>query len=307
MDRAAAIGILLAAWASIGAVVAAQPASDGLARAEAALRAGRPLEAERALRSLLQVDPDAFLARNLLGRVRAAQKRWEEARVEFEAALSRRPDDAVLHLNLGAACFELRRIEAAQAACLRALELDPTLALARLYLGRLAEEAGRLDEAHAHYSEAVALAPRDPWPHHFRGGLRLRTGRIQEALEDFERARDLAPDLPAVLWNLGLVLRRAGRDEEAEQVLGRFRRLAEAQVQDQALRLRVTSRMQAAERDLRSGHAESALVLLREAELLAPEVAGVQLLLAECFRQLGRAEDEAAARARHARLSGEGR
>lgn len=99
--------------------------------------------------------------------VDAATAGWEaiqndngsEALRLFEAALSGRPDDAVLHLGLGAATHLLGREDAAIRALTRALAINPSLAVASRLLAEIAVKEGDLALAIGTYERALIYAP----------------------------------------------------------------------------------------------------------------------------------------------------
>ena len=278
------------------------PAS-GLARAEQLLASGRAEEADQVLSGVRDGSERGLLALNLRGRIKAARARWQEAQAAFADALVLAPEDGQLRQNLGVAHFELRQVPDARRELQRALELLPNLVIPHLYLGRIAEEASDCVTAEAEFSRARAKAPTDPWPAYFLRGLLLRERRATEACEAFAAAVATNPNLPAIRWNFGLALARAGRTIEAEDQFAAFKALTDALSQDIGTKHRVASRLQSAQSDLALGRPEAALVYLFEARELAPEVPGTHLLLAECFKRLGKGPEEKAARSEYDRLA----
>ncbi len=276
--------------------------AKALARAEQLLASARAEEADQVLSGVLDGGDRSLAALNLRGRIKAARARWQEAQAAFADALDLAPEDGTLRQNLGVAYFELRQIPDARRELQRALELLPNLVIPHLYLGRIAEEASDCVTAEAEFSRARAKAPTDPWPAYFLGGLLLRERRATEACEAFATAVATNPNLPAIRWNFGLALARSGRAVEAEEQFTAFKALTDAFSRDVATKQRVASRLQSAQSDLALGRPEAALVYLFEARELAPEVPGTHLLLAECFKRLGKGAEEKAARSEYDRL-----
>lgn len=85
----------------------------------------------------------------------------ERAKELFGRALVSHPDDAVLHLGLGAAAHLLGRPDEAMRALSAALVLDPTLSVASRLLGEIARREGDLALAVTTYEQALAYAPDD--------------------------------------------------------------------------------------------------------------------------------------------------
>lgn len=77
----------------------------------------------------------------------------------FESALSIRPDDAVLHLGMGAAAHMLGREADAMHALARALGLNPSLTVASRLLAEIAVKEGDLALGIATYERALVYAP----------------------------------------------------------------------------------------------------------------------------------------------------
>lgn len=94
-------------------------------RAESLLGARRPLEALRALRPVLEADPDKPSVQLLAGR----------------------------------AYFHSAQLRRAEAAFTRVLEIDPSDDYARFILGRTLQRLGRLSEALTQLRMAVAMNP----------------------------------------------------------------------------------------------------------------------------------------------------
>ncbi len=128
-------------------------------------------------------------AHSILGELRAAAGRDEEALAEWQRAIAIAPDDLATNLDLG-----------------------------KYYLGK-----GNFDFALAHLDRAVAAAPDNPRAHHLRGiALQARGGAAEAALEEIEKARSDGRYLennPALGLAYGRALRDVGRYDEARAPL----------------------------------------------------------------------------------------
>lgn len=154
--------------------------------------------------------PDAWLARNNLGRVDLNDGRPQEALDEFLEAERLRPDSAEVEGNLGAAFEALGEPNAAEIAYRDAARLEPDSEPIHYDLGKLLLENGRVTEAARELERSVQLDPRDPQAHNNLGLALARLGRSADAVDQYRVALSLSPALPEAHLNLGNVLFRAG-------------------------------------------------------------------------------------------------
>lgn len=154
--------------------------AQGLARAAEKIQNEPPrAHHEVALRLALTFDPGEPIARTGLGRLAHHHGRWEEARLEYQAALDR----------------------------------DPGFEPARLGLLRLALDSGRLEEAEQGFQELERMDPGSRKLPLLRGLLELAQGRVVGALEWLHQAIDLDPDNPAAYQALERAYLFAGKEE----------------------------------------------------------------------------------------------
>jgi protein O-GlcNAc transferase len=167
---------------------------------------GKPAEAERLYRQILEIDPQVFPALYLLGVLRLEQGDSAEAAGLIERALALNPNDPAAWTHYGLALQGQARFEDALAAQDRALALRPGLLPARLGRGGALRALGRNEPALADYEAALAgdAGNADAW--NGRGALLRALGRIDEALESFNRALALDPGFAEALQNRGLLL-----------------------------------------------------------------------------------------------------
>jgi protein O-mannosyl-transferase len=221
----------------------------------ALVKAGRPAEAEQALRESVRLEPSSAESRNNLGVALAERGRHSEAIQEYAAALQLRPAYVDALVNLGIAQVHageiddgVRRLE--EAARLRpdpdvrrnlasaltdaglararkdewtaaldrfeqAIRADPGAVNARNNAGVAAERLGRTDAAIEHYREAMRLAPSAPDAHLNLGRLLARHGRDEEALLIFFNGLRASPRDADLHAQAALILARRGRLAEA--------------------------------------------------------------------------------------------
>jgi tetratricopeptide (TPR) repeat protein len=192
----ALVGMSLVALASRQAEAAVKMASaavevaPGMGTAWVALgqalkSSGKIEDAEKAYAQAIRLDGMNELARLGLGELKIGTDRPEEAIVEFELALLRKPALVAAHLGLGNA-----------------------LAV-----------TGRFEEALERYQKALAFRPRLPEAEFAAGFVLVRLGRLKEAETRYRRALVERPDFAAAWMNLGSLLREQGREVLAEAAL----------------------------------------------------------------------------------------
>jgi Tfp pilus assembly protein PilF len=144
--------------------IAAQTAALEAALQQAMLHhgAGRPAEAERLYRGILQARPDHPGISNNLGLALKDQGKLEEAAATFRRVLAIKPDDVMAHCNLGNV-LRLQGQPDQSAACYRrALALRPDMAIAHKNLGTVLCETGHLADSFASFRRHAELAYRAP-------------------------------------------------------------------------------------------------------------------------------------------------
>ncbi|MBF0426041.1 MAG: tetratricopeptide repeat protein [Magnetococcales bacterium] len=146
----------------------------------------------------------------------------ERARAHGEQAVQLQPESAVAHNNLGTLHQELRGFVAAAAAFRRALELDPDYADAHYNLGRLQQDRGHLEGATACYRQVLRLLPDHVDACANLGVVLQQRGESAEAEVFYRRALATFPDHAAVLYNLGLLLQTLRRPADATAIWRRL-------------------------------------------------------------------------------------
>ncbi len=165
--------------------------ASGYSAAKDLLRQGRAVEAECALRAVLDENPRQAAARSDLGMALMLQKRIAEAVAAFEEALAISPD------------------------------YPPTLSA----LGKAYSDAGRHADALRCLDRLLAMMPFSPAAHlhhSMRGWALVRLGRWKEAADAFETAVSQRPDFAGAWENLGIVYGQLGRPEEALRCFDRL-------------------------------------------------------------------------------------
>lgn len=192
-------------------------AEDLLGTAELGL--GELDTAENHFRRALQIDPGHIGARRNLAAIYLKQKRFTEARGEFEFILKSHPDDFVSLYTLGLVFLLENQPAQALEQFQKAYQVNPgdtTLLIglleARLKLKDAGEAAATLAELDAR------LKARDPRRLQIATLLALE-GSYELAIQEFTRLRQVEPDSYEVNYNLALAYHRIGKEVEAVQLL----------------------------------------------------------------------------------------
>jgi len=173
-------------------------------------------DAERSLRTALELKPDWDGARNTLGVICQARGRPDEAEACFREALKSNPDSAEAVNNLGGIQRDRGHLAEAEACFRRALALNPNFVQACDNLGHVLQGLGRLDEAETWYLESLRLLPDSAEASNGMGSVCNQKGRPGEAEEWFRRALTVKPDMLEATCNLGDTLQGLDRLDEAE-------------------------------------------------------------------------------------------
>jgi Flp pilus assembly protein TadD len=123
----------------------------------------------------------------------ARNRVWSSPVALWQEAARASPDDWGPHYALGDALREAGDCARAEPEYRRAMTLRPLEARVPVNLGICLAELGRLDDAEVAFERARTLAPSDAAVHHDLGTLALRRGRAAEARAEFERALALDP------------------------------------------------------------------------------------------------------------------
>ncbi len=199
---------------------------DLLERAADLQRAGKPAEAERLCRQILDKDPKHVDAAHLLGLARAAQGDLEGAVTLLEEVLAGDPAIATAVYNLATLKQRQGQDEAALAGFLRASELAPAYVPARLAAAAALHKGGRIEEALVHYREGLAREPDNP-PAQINLALALRTfGHLNEAEAVLGTVLRRHPENLKGLLQLGDLLAQRERWAEARSVFEQCRVLS---------------------------------------------------------------------------------
>ena len=203
------------------AAVEAAPAmgTAWVALGQALKAAGSFPQSEAAYGQAIRLDGMNELARLGLGELKIATNRPDEAIVDFELAIRRKPALMAAHLGLGNAFAVTGRFEEALHRYESALSFKPCLPEAEFAAGFVLARMGRPKEAETRYRRALVRRPDFAAAWMNLGSLLREQGREVYAEAALLRAVELRPDFVAGWINLAMLERERHRPAEAEKHL----------------------------------------------------------------------------------------
>lgn len=142
--------------------------------------------------------------------------RIEEARANYETALSLEPNNPDAHQLLGVLCHRAGDVARGLSLLQRAVELDPKNPYSRNNLGGVLQNIGDSIGADREFSEALRLMPKYPDALANRASVLCSMDRYDEAATCARRAIEIDPQHPNAHRNLGRIFMKLKMFVEAE-------------------------------------------------------------------------------------------
>jgi cellulose synthase operon protein C len=149
--------------------------------------------------------PDSPALHRAKGEVALQVGRYEDAKIELEAALAK-VDDLAARFRLGVALRRMRHFEEARAVFEQVAAIDKDFPGLPLEYGLLCEETGQSDKALAAYGEALKKAPNDVDLKLRVGSTQVMAGHPREALKMLDEVRKERPNSAEANHFLGRAL-----------------------------------------------------------------------------------------------------
>ncbi len=194
-------------------------ARQALDHAVADHRAGRPGDAARVYKTILEAEPGNIDALYGLGHALLDQGAPDQAVQIFRRILSITPDQAFAHHNLGNALGACREIEQAASAYRQALEIDPEDGASAFELGNILADLGALEDAVAIYRRVLDLDADHIDARCHLGTTLKDLGRFDDAEATLRETLRRQPAHPKAHTQLGLTLVAKGRIEDASEII----------------------------------------------------------------------------------------
>ena len=158
----------------------------------------------------------------------AAQKKFDDAKQLFNAAVAGHPKYPNIHYAFGLVLLEANDPATAEEQFKKEIENNPSDVVSRLQIAAAMYKVNSA-EGLIHAQEAVKLAPREPFSHYLEGMLLLDTGDYQAAIPELQIAHKAYPREAKIYIALASAYSGAGRRQEAAQVRAEFSRVSEAE------------------------------------------------------------------------------
>jgi tetratricopeptide (TPR) repeat protein len=185
-------------------------------------QAGQLIEAEANYRRVLAAQPDHGEALNLLGLVSFQKGRYDLAVELIGRAIEQNGQNAGYFSNLGNVLYASGKLEEAVTAYRQAISKKPDFAdshanLGEPYhnLGGALNELGRHDEALDAYRNAISISPRDAKAFYSLGVTLAKLGMLEPAIDAHRQAVSIKPDFAEAHFHLGAALKVQGKLEAA--------------------------------------------------------------------------------------------
>lgn len=167
-------------------------------------------QATDSYRQAIRLNPDLFGIHSNLGAALIDLGRNEDAVESFRAALSLNAENPDVHNNLAVALMNLGRLEDAEAPCRDAIALAPNNVKALNTLGNILTERDHADDAAALFRRALDIDPNFVPAHMNLGRALANVGAFDAALDHLQKAVALQPGLADARYNLGIEQLRQG-------------------------------------------------------------------------------------------------
>jgi tetratricopeptide (TPR) repeat protein len=173
--------------------------------------------AQSAAKKRIPVDPAEAALNNLLSAAQAAMNRkdYQTAAENYRDYLAQKPDDALVHFNLGYALMSMQKMSDAKQEYEKATSLDPKMGPAYLDMGLTMIDSDPA-AALAPLQKAVEMIPNQAGPKFLLGTALEKNHKLPEAIEQYQAAEGIDGTDFNIRFALGRALLNAGRPSEAE-------------------------------------------------------------------------------------------
>ena len=169
---------------------------------------------------VLAIDPEYKGARYNLG-INAFESGQLRQAIDFYRDEEASNPISIVYLGLAKAYARLGEPDSARMAYELAIEKEPENATAYMWLGQLLEEIGELDEALEYSLKGAQIKPDDPDYEYIIGSLYLRKGDNEKAIDYLKPVAEQLIWHQGAQYNLGQALLRTGKSDQAKFYLAR--------------------------------------------------------------------------------------
>lgn len=224
--------VLLGLATGIHAQATAHDRNALLKDAGAAISAGDSSRAENDLQTVLRESPNDYQAMDLLGILRAQERREPEAEKLFREVIQGDPKFAGAHIHLGLLYVQMGQPENAIPELQEGLRLAPDRKdVAQALVGiwreqaRAAVSAGEDEKGLALLLQARKLVAENPDVQFDLGMVELRMGLNSDAITSFQKAIELRPEDAKAVYGLARAFMEHSQFDEARHEFARYIKL----------------------------------------------------------------------------------
>ena len=157
------------------------------------------------LRRVVQVEPNNFVGRLMLGNTFLEGRQLDAALREYQASLRQRPEYPDAWLHAGAVLIEQGKPAEAMPYLLQAIQLAPAWPEPQRRLALALQRQGRNEEARAVYQKLISLMPPTAEGYRDLADMLGEGQQFAEAVHYYREALRLKPDFEPVLNNLAML------------------------------------------------------------------------------------------------------
>ena len=150
-----------------------------------------------------------------LGKSLSGSERFDEAVDHYLEALRIKPQDPEVYINLGNAMLRQEKTDQAISYYREALRINPSYVAAHNDLGNLLLQQNKVQQAIYHYTAALRLEPGSADSHYNLAIGFDKQGKIAEAVRHYAEALRINPGLADAHYNLGVAFQKQGRLKDA--------------------------------------------------------------------------------------------
>ena len=206
----------------LDAAIDADPANSDAwqARALHHLAAGAGDKAIADLKHLVEQDGDNLAARLALAEALVSSKKLDDALVQVDAAIARRPELSMSYLLRARILAAQDKLPAAVEAATKAFELEPRDLNALMLRAQLNMQQDKLDSAMADLNRILQARPGQPQALLLRSGVYVDQKKYVEAIRDLREIARMNPENDLIRLQAAQIYVAGGWPRFAIQVLG---------------------------------------------------------------------------------------
>ena len=163
----------------------------------------------------LSKKPDYAELHNNMGIALKEQGKFEEAIEAYNKAISIKPDFANVYNNMGLTLQAQGKLKEALDAYNNALSIKPDYANVYNNMGLILQDQGKLEKAIEAYKKALSIQPDIADVYNNMGNTHQDQGKLEKAIEAYKKALSIKPDYAIAYYNIGIVLQDQGKLQDA--------------------------------------------------------------------------------------------